>query len=277
MVRQSSLNALEATAKFGHSLPTALDASAVPACRIVHGVELTVVVPPLGCVQPQTEVDDAISSVSTAAIPALPRRMPDPGRGCASTSWPFACDSPHPTAAASGAPMTVMASIATDVHAIAGPQRSRAPRPSTAARQSDVASAPAIPTSSHKTRSDVCSPLPPMSMTAAVMIVATPNATPTHRTIETHDARPPLRSSCVPHAGIGVYAPCAGAGVATGACGAAYAAGVYGEGVGGGGVYAGAGAVYAGYGVAGGGVYAGGAGADGGAGVIGATYVGVGG
>src|SRR6266851_1676993 len=191
MVRQSSLNALEATAKFGHSLPTALDASAVPACRIVHGVELTVVVPPLGCVQPQTEVDDAISRVSTAAIPALPRRMPEPGRGCVSTSWPFACDSPHPTAAASGAPTTVMARTATDVHAIAGPQRSRAPRPSTAARHSDVASAP---------------------------------ATPTHRTIDTHDARPLLRTGgCwAPHAGSGVYAPYAGGGVATGACGAAY-------------------------------------------------------
>jgi len=108
-----------------------------------------------------------------------------------------------------------------------------------------------------------------------------PNATPTHRTIDTHEARPPLRGAgccCgVPHAGIGVYAPYAGGGVATGACAAPYAAGAYGDGVGGSGVYAGAAAVYTGYGVAGAGVYAAGvtAGADGGAGVLGATYVGV--
>ena len=88
------------------------------------------------------------------------------------------------------------------------------------------------------------------------MIVAMPNATPTHRTMDTHDASPPLRAAgcCVPHAGIGVYAPYAGGGVATGACGPPYAAGAYGDCIDGAGVYAGAGAVYAGYGIAGGGV-----------------------
>ena len=165
-------------------------------------------------------------------MPAPLRRIPDPGLGCASTSWPFACDSPHPTAAARGAPITVMARTATDVHAIAGPQRSRARRPSTAARLSDVASEPTIPASSQKTRSDVCSPLPPISMMAAVMIVATPSTTPAHRTIVTHEGRPALRAAgcgcgcTVPQAGIGAYAPYAGGGVATGACAApAYPAG----------------------------------------------------
>src|SRR5690348_4275957 len=168
--RQCSCTTGDATLN-PHSLPTAVTARTVSGLMMLHGVddglgvvEAALLVPLVkGCDHPHAEVAAVRMRATTATALALPSLMPEPGRDCSPTSVPLAWAIPQPTAAASGAPMTVSARMATEVHPIAGPHLSRATRPSAAPMGIAMASAPRMPMSNHTTRSEDAMSVPPMS------------------------------------------------------------------------------------------------------------------